>query len=109
MVYFSIDLIITICHKIKYLYYWKNVIDRKEYNIKKVLKIRYILLLVIISIPVFFYTRYLSLDTYKWDINNDILTLGEKQYKAESANNSVDLKLKNRIGKIQGEDLSFMV
>lgn len=76
---------------------------------KKILKIMSIVLLVIISITVFFYAKYLNLDTYTWDTDNRILTLGEKQYKGESVGSSVDLKLEKQIGKIQGEDFSFRV
>lgn len=76
---------------------------------KKILKIMSILLIVIIAISVFFYTRYLNLDTYTWDTDNDILTLGEKQYKVEPFNSSEDLKLEKQIGKIEGEDYSFRV
>ena len=71
---------------------------------KKILKIVSILLIVIISISVFFYARYLNLDTYTWDTDNDILTLGEKQYKVEPFNSLEDLKLEKQIGKIEGED-----
>ena len=76
---------------------------------KKALKIISIILLIIISITVFFYARYLNLDTYTWDTDNEILTLGEKQYKGESLDSSVDLKLEKKIGKIQGENSSFKV
>nr|WP_317331930.1 hypothetical protein [uncultured Romboutsia sp.] len=76
---------------------------------KKIFKVISILLLVIISITVLLYIRYLNLDTYTWDIYNGILTLGEKQYKCELVNNSIDLKLEKQIGKIEGEDLSFRV
>ena len=76
---------------------------------KKILKIMSILLIVIIAISVFFYTRYLNLDTYTWDTDKGILTLGEKQYKCELVNNSIDLKLEKQIGKIEGEDFSFRV
>lgn len=76
---------------------------------KKILKSISILLLVILSITTFLYTRYLSLDTYTWDTDNKILTLGDKQYKGEPISSPVDLKLEKRIGKIQGEDFSFMV
>jgi hypothetical protein len=76
---------------------------------KKILKAMSIVSLVFISISIFFYARYLNLDTYTWDIDNGILTLGEKQYKNESVGSSVDLKLEKQIGKIQGEDSSFRV
>ncbi len=75
---------------------------------KKIFKVISILLLVIISITVLLYVRYLNLDTYTWDTDKGILTLGEKQYKCELVNNSIDLKLE-QIGKIEGEDFSFRV
>lgn len=76
---------------------------------KKIFKVISILLLVIVSITVLFYVRYLNLDTYTWDTDNRILTIGEKQYKCESVSNSIDLKLEKQIGKIKGEDFSFRV
>lgn len=68
-----------------------------------------IILLVIVSINVFFYVKYLNLDTYTWSTYGIILTLGNKQYKCESLDNSVDLKLDKQIGKIQDEDSSFRI
>ena len=76
---------------------------------KKIFKVISILLLVIMSITVLLYVRYLNLDTYTWDTDKGILTLGEKQYKCELVNNSIDLKLEKQIGKIKGEDFSFRV
>lgn len=85
---------------------------------KKIFKVISILLLVIMSITVLLYVRYLNLDTYTWDTDKGILTLGEKQciltlgekqYKCELVNNSIDLKLEKQIGKIEGEDFSFRV
>lgn len=76
---------------------------------KKIFKVISILLLVIMSITVLLYVRYLNLDTYTWDTDEGILTLGEKQYKCELVNNSIDLKLEKQIGKIEGEDFSFRV
>lgn len=96
-------------NKIYRLYYYETIILRKEYNMKKILKTMSIVLLVIISITVFFYVRYLNLDTYTWDSDKGILTLGEKHYKSEAVNSSVDLKLEKQIGKVQGEDSSFKV
>lgn len=76
---------------------------------KKTFKIMSIILLVIVSISVFFYVKYLNLDTYTWSSDGTILTLGNKQYKCESLDNSVDLKLDKQIGKIQNEDSSFRI
>ena len=76
---------------------------------KKIFKVISILLLVIMSITALLYIRYLNLDTYTWDTDEGILTLGEKQYKCELVNNSIDLKLEKQIGKIEGEDFSFRV
>lgn len=76
---------------------------------KKIFKVMSIILLVIVSINVFFYVKYLNLDTYTWSTNGTILTLGNKQYKCESLDNSVDLKLDKQIGKIQDEDSSFRI
>ena len=76
---------------------------------KKIFKVISILLLVIMSITVLLYVRYLNLDTYTWDTDEGILTLGEKQYKVEPFNSSEDLKLEKQIGKIEGEDYSFRV
>ena len=53
---------------------------------KKIFKVISILLLVIMSITVLLYVRYLNLDTYTWDTDKGILTLGEKQYKCELVN-----------------------
>lgn len=76
---------------------------------KKTFKIMSIILLVIVSINVFFYVKYLNLDTYTWSSDGTILTLGNKQYKCESLDNSLDLKLDKQIGKIQNEDSSFRI
>lgn len=76
---------------------------------KKIFKVMSIILLVIVSINVFFYVKYLNLDTYTWSSDGTILTLGNKQYKCESLDNSVDLKLDKQIGKIQDEDSSFRI
>lgn len=76
---------------------------------KKIFKIIFIVLLVIILINIFSYVRYLNLDTYTWDSNNSTLILGEKQYKEDSLDSSLNLELEKDIGKIQGEDSSFRV
>lgn len=76
---------------------------------KKIFKIMSIILLVIVSINVFFYAKYLNLDTYTWSPDGTILTLGNKQYKCESLDNSLDLKLDKQIGKIQNEDFLFRI
>lgn len=76
---------------------------------KKTFKIMSVMLLVIVSINVFFYVKYLNLDTYIWSSDGTILTLGNKQYKCESLYNSVDLKLDKQIGKIQNEDFLFRI
>ncbi|MCR8743709.1 hypothetical protein [Romboutsia lituseburensis] len=76
---------------------------------KKNFKIISVILLVIVSINVFFYVRYLNLDTYTWNTDGTLLILGEKQYKCEPLDNSVDLNLDKQIGKIQDEDSSFRV
>lgn len=44
---------------------------------KKIFKVISILLLVIMSITVLLYVRYLNLDTYTGDTDKGILTLGE--------------------------------
>lgn len=75
---------------------------------KKVIITLVILLLIFIATVSFSYIRFLNLDTYTWDTDNQILTLGEKQYKVESVGNSFDLQLEKQIGKIEGED-SFRV
>lgn len=76
---------------------------------KKFFKIMSIILLVIVSINVFFYVKYLNIDTYTWSSDGTILTLGKKKYKCESLDNSLDLKLNKQIGKIQNEDSSFRI
>jgi hypothetical protein len=50
----------------------------------------------------------MNLDTYTWDTDNQILALGNKQYKVEPVGSSLNLKLEKQIGKIEGED-SFRV
>ena len=75
---------------------------------KKIFITMSIVLLVIISTAMFFYVRYVNLDTYTWNTDNQILTLGKKQYKVEPVGSSFDLKLEKKIGKIEGEG-SFRV
>lgn len=76
---------------------------------KKISKTMSIVLLGILSVAVFFYVRYASLETYTWDTDRQILTLGDQQYKSESVEDSSDLQLEKQIGKIEGEDSSFKV
>lgn len=61
-----------------------------------------VLLVVGISTAMFFYLRYINLDTYTLNTDNQILTLGKKQYKVEPVGSSLDLKLEKQIGKIEG-------
>lgn len=76
---------------------------------KKNFKIISVILLVIASISLFLYVRYLNLDAYIWSADGTLLTLGNKQYKSESLDNSLDSKLDKQIGKIKDEDSSFRV
>lgn len=75
---------------------------------KKIFIAMHIVLLVIIVIAAFFYVRYINLDTYTWDTDNQILTLGNKQYKVEPIGSSFNVKPDKQIGKINGE-YSFRV
>jgi len=75
---------------------------------KKVIITLLILLSIFIATVSFFYIRFINLDTYTWDTENQILTLGKKQYKVEPVGNSFNLKLEKQIGKIGGRD-SFRV
>ena len=56
----------------------------------------------------FFHVRYINLDTYTWDTDSQILTLGNKQYEVEPVGSSFNVKLEKQIGRIKGED-SFRV
>lgn len=76
---------------------------------KKNFKIISVILLVIVSISLFLYVRYLNLDDYIWSADGTLLILGNKQYKSESLDNSLDSKLDKQIGKIKDEDSSFRV
>lgn len=76
---------------------------------KKNFKIISVISLVIIFISVLLHIRYLNLDAYIWNTDGTLLTLGDKQYKCEPLDNSVDLNLDKQIGKIQDEDSSFRV
>lgn len=76
---------------------------------KKNFKIISVILLVIVSISLFLYVKYINLDSYIWSTDGTLLTLGDKQYKSESLDNSVDSKLDKQIGKIKDEDSSFRV
>lgn len=68
---------------------------------KKVIITILILIFIIISTVCVFYIRFLNLDIYKWNTNENIISFKDKQYKYETEGGS--LHLEKRIGKIEGE------